>query len=197
VVRLVRGRATPAGRGKLAVSCVALAAVAVLLATTDATPLGRHNAIQRSIGDATSAASDRERLPQIESSLRTIAGQPLTGAGFEDVLDAHNVYVQLWAGAGVLGLFGFLLAAGTVLRAGCRPRRGTPPHLLSSAFVAGYAGYLVAGTVQNFLWERYLWLHVAVILWVGVEGQRAASELDRPVSQLPTADEAEDEQRSA
>lgn len=173
VVLLGRERA-PAVGGRLGRSCLVLAAVAMLLAT-DVIPLGRHNAIQRSMGDATSVASDRERLRLIESGLRTITVHPLTGTGFERVLDAHNVYVQLWAGAGVLGILGFLLAAGTVLRVGLRPPLGDPTRLLSSAFVAGYVGYLATGMVQNFLWDRYLWLHVAVILWMGAGGRRATS----------------------
>lgn len=152
---------------RVALTVLALAIAAMALGTTHLVDLGRHNAIERSVGDATSSASDRERYPVLEAGVRRIVAHPITGSGFESVLQAHNIYVGLWAAAGLLGLCGFLLIARTTVQAALLQPRDSPARLLADAYAAGYIGYLVAGCAQNFLWDRYLWLHAAVIIWLG------------------------------
>ena len=65
------------------------------------------------------------------------------------------------------GLIGFLMLVVAVVREGARevPGAGAESRYIRTAFLAGYLGYLVAGLAQNVLWDRYIWLHVAVILW--------------------------------
>ena len=155
-------------RDGLAISFIVLAVLAVASAAAEIIKLGRHNAIERVLGDATTAASDLERHRLIGSGIRRIADHPLAGSGFGGALEVHNIYLALWAGAGVLGLLGFLLMASTTIRiAVCARRSHDPAGVLAIAYASGYIGYLIAGSAQNFLWDRYLWLHVGVILYLG------------------------------
>ena len=176
-------------RRRIAIAFVAIAAlVTVVLAATEVHPLGRHNAVKRSLGDPTSVASDHQRLSSLESELQGIADRPMTGSGFEDAPTVHNVYVQLLAAGGLLGLLGFLLVGATTLRAGLRSEVSDPRQVITSAFVSGYAAYLVVGTVQNFLWDRYLWLHAAVILWAGRAGDPPAASREGPATARRSCD---------
>lgn len=145
----------------------------VLLVTTGTIELGRHNAISRTLGDVTSETSDRQRLDFLERGVDTVSSHPLTGNGFGIARQAHNVYLQVTAAGGVLSLIGFLLLAVTTLRNGFRWPGSTPNGLLAAAFVAGYLGYLAAGLFQNLLWDRYVWFHAAVIVWLGCAPQEA------------------------
>jgi O-antigen ligase len=137
--------------------------------------VGKHDAIGRLLGDETSAESDRGRKPALEKNLQRIRDHPITGEGFEVVLEAHNIYVQAWSSAGMLGLAGLLTVAWATVSAAV-PRRGairegpaTEMGLpLLMGFAAGYIGYLAAGVFQNILWDRYLWLQVALVVWLGV-----------------------------
>lgn len=159
------GHAVRTRRGTYLLVLFGLAVVGTLLLSSGQIGLGRHNAITRSLGDVTSASSNEERRPLLERGLRTIAEHPLTGTGLENALEAHNVYVQITASAGVLGFVGFVLIAGSTLRTGLATTTQESSDHLAVGFVAGYAGYLAGAFFQNILWDRYLWLHVAMILW--------------------------------
>jgi O-antigen ligase len=146
-------------------------ALAVAMVSVGPVSLGSHNAVRRFLGDATATASDVGRDRLLAGGLRTFAAHPLTGAGFQDPLAAHDVYVQVGAAGGILSLVGFALLAGTVVRSGLasQPRERA---WLSTGYLAGFLGYLAAGLFQNMLWDRYLWLHAAVILWLGASRDR-------------------------
>jgi O-antigen ligase len=170
-VGVVAMRARPVGRpkgrpGKGPLLACVLGLVVAALVAGNAVQLGQHNALRRVLGDTTSASSDQARVSLLHAGLHTIAQHPLTGTGFENVLEAHNIYVQTWAAGGILGILGFLVLAFAVVRAGLSVPARSPEGWLATGFVAGYLGYLAAGIVQNFLWDRYLWLHVAAILWL-------------------------------
>lgn len=154
-------------RRGFALPVLVFAVVAGSLAATDIINLGRHNAIQRSLGDATSAASDLERQRLVESAVRRIAEHPIVGSGFEGILQTHNIYLALWAAAGLLGVLGFLLLAWATVQAAKSACSADPSRLFAIAYASGYIGYLIAGSAQNFIWDRYLWLHVGVILCLG------------------------------
>jgi Tol biopolymer transport system component len=170
-------------RDGLAISFLVLAILVVASAATEIIELGRHNAIERVLGDATTAASDLERHRLIVSGIRRIAEHPIAGSGFEGVAEIHNIYLALWAGAGLLGLLGFGLIASTTIRAAVRAQRSDDLRgVLATAYASGYVGYLIAGSAQNFLWDRYLWLHVGVILCLGasMHGSRTRRSIAGP-----------------
>jgi hypothetical protein len=65
----------------------------------------------------------------------------------------------------VVALAGLLLVMATVVRAGIEGQR-PDTGWLATGFVAGFIAYLLAGLFQNSLWDRYVWLHGAVVLWL-------------------------------
>ncbi|MGH9223247.1 MAG: O-antigen ligase family protein, partial [Acidimicrobiales bacterium] len=169
-VVVLRTRARRGGASHLAryaVVFVGFGALSGLLLSTGAIELGKHNAVSRFLGDVTTASSDSARAPLLAAGIRTIAERPLTGAGFERALEAHNIYVQIWAAAGLLGLIGLLAVSWTTVRTGLRSLATTSETLISTGFASGYVGYLAGGVFQNTLWDRYVWLHVALGLWIG------------------------------
>lgn len=121
------------------------------------------NAFTRLIGnDPGTAASDFEREEIRIETFDRIRERPFTGSGFSFSRTAHALYLQLWASAGVLGLLGLtaiiVLTIG-ILVAGARAR-----DALLVAMAASFLGYLAAGFASNILWDRYVWLHLALAL---------------------------------
>jgi O-antigen ligase len=171
------------GRGALAV--LGLSVLAGALLETGVVRVGQQNAVQRLLGDASARASDAGRFSVLEQNVGRIADRPLTGSGFEDARQAHNIYVQVWASAGAPGLVGFVMLVVAVVRRGARSGRGPLGRYLSTAFLAGYLGYLLAGLAQNILWDRYVWLHLAVVLWAGEAIRIEEAEVATPAATEP------------
>jgi O-antigen ligase len=167
VLRTRHLRPTPlrVGRGLLVLLVTVLVAGAFIF--TGAVKLGEQNALRRLVGDVSARASDAERLPLLQENVAKIGDRPLTGGGFQDALAAHNIYVQVWVAAGIAGFVGFLMLITSVVREGLREDdEGSSVEMryIRTAYLAGYVGYLVAGLAQNILWDRYIWLHVAIII---------------------------------
>lgn len=150
---------------------VALATAAVAVLTVGAVVLGTarapvHQALGRIGGDRSTSESDAQRLDQLAGSLDRVKDNPLTGVGLQEAQAAHSVYLQAVVAAGPLGLVGLVLAIGGVLvatRRGIASGRtaGTKDGALMAGVTGAYIGYLVAGTFQNSLSDRTLWLFVA------------------------------------
>lgn len=174
-------RAAPERIGRGMLTLLVLVAVAGALLVSGFVKVGEQNAVRRLVGDASARESDSQRLPLLQENVRKIGDRPVTGSGFADALQAHNIYVQIWVAAGIAGLAGFLMLVGSVVREGTRKEPGQgaiEPLYIRTAFFAGYIGYLVAGLAQNILWDRYVWLHVAVIMWAGSSDGRANAPLN-------------------
>lgn len=109
------------------------------------------------IGDESSAQSDANRLDVLNATFASFLDNPLFGRGFENSLEAHNIYLQVAAAAGVFGFIGFVLilitAVSPILRADIGATRwlALPP-----------IGYAVAGLVANTLWDRFVWVLVGL-----------------------------------
>jgi hypothetical protein len=170
VVAIRRG----VNRGALVI-CGLLLVLTVGLIGTGKVSVGRENGLSRLLGDTTTAESDQARRPLLRAGVNRIGDYPLTGSGFEKALEAHNIYVQVWAAAGITGLVGLLLVGWSTVRLGLQAAasRASP---VAVGYVASYLGYLVAGLFQNILWDRYVWLFVAITVWLGILAQSKAPE---------------------
>lgn len=114
------------------------------------------------------AASDQARREITSSSIEETLANPVVGQGFATVRRAHNIYLQLLEAGGILALAGFSLFAGGSLLAARRllgerssssADSGLPVALAASLLV-----WLTAGLFQNALYDRYLYIPVAILL---------------------------------
>lgn len=127
--------------------------------------LPRFNALARLFSSDDSsivANSNANRASRGALALSEVTHHWLTGTGFEGALEAHSLYLQVVAGAGLLGLAGILLVLFTTGQLTRFPQLRQQPLL--TGLVVGWVGYLVAATVSNNLWDRYLWFHFALTM---------------------------------
>lgn len=142
-----------------------------LLGVTGVLDIGGSNALARLVGfdGLGAAASDAERWLLLDAALDRLDLAPLVGSGFESALEAHNVYLQVWMGAGVPGLGGIALLVATAgrryfeARASARDSRDAMATL-ALGLASGWIGYFVIALFQNALWDRYVWVPAALIV---------------------------------
>lgn len=116
------------------------------------------SALRRLLGTSASQTSDGYRREHLEEALNQFLAHPLTGNGFENALSAHNVYLQIAAAAGVIGLAGFVfILAALALPLFSAPR---PYHRLAYPALA----YLVIGALDKSLWDRFIWVGLVLAL---------------------------------
>lgn len=147
-------------------------AIIVLLVVSGVVRPTSTDALGRLIGkDPTAALSDDARSTARATAVGTIEANPITGVGFSTAKDAHNVYLQLWAASGLFGVAGaFGLLYGSARMVWVPAKK----DMLLGALVCSYGGYLVAAAFSTVLWDRYLWLHVALALALCSERRRQA-----------------------
>jgi O-antigen ligase len=172
-------------RVQVALASIAVGAIAAVGVFAGVLQLPADTGVGR-LFDASGAESNVGRIEHLERSVARYQRHPLTGEGFEFAQEAHNVYLQVLVGGGPLALGGLALVGLSVIAAVCRGTRGRSRRTLGDAALlagmgGGYAGYLVAAAFQNILWDRYLWLYVALLLSLAL---RVATE-NRPLLSRP------------
>lgn len=157
----------PLPRRRLALGTVLLAAAAVV----GFSALTPENAIERSLNPIASASGSNEARRMLFSEMVTeIRQHPLTGVGFSDPLGGHDAYLQLWAAGGVMAFVGGLLVvavAGSAVAESRRlrtPRSNFDPAFPLLAATISLMGLLAALAFQNALWNRYIWVGVALVV---------------------------------
>lgn len=146
--------------------------------------------------------SVRARTAEMTAAVRMFASDPLTGVGFGSFSDryagsvrdlgidlratareAHNLYLQIAAETGILGLLAFAAVAAATGRAIHRGRRRfraiTDPtgDGIGFALAAGLAGYLVTSMFLHLDFARLPWLLVGIAL--ALPGVAAAEDRRR------------------
>ena len=143
--------------------CVAMVAGVAVLLFLNVIPYDEQNAIARLLG-RNSAAVEQSNVGRAElraEAIEAVKRHPLTGAGFEEARVAHNLYLQVWGAAGVLGLLGMAVLASAAVR-GLVVGAGGDRWLLGAA--AGVGSFLVIAVSSNILWDRYLWYGFALFV---------------------------------
>lgn len=136
------------------------AAILLVFATGLIKPEGE-NALGRTLGSSSSAVgSGQVRDDLFERVFDRWVERPFTGQGYNYMRPSHNVYLGILASAGVLGVIGFTVVAGTVIRRFWRRR----DDLLIAGVTAGYIAYLANAYFDNIFWWRWLWFHVGLVL---------------------------------
>lgn len=128
------------------------------------------SALRRLIGTSHSATSDQHRRASMEAALDDFLARPFTGNGFEHALVPHNIYLQLAATAGIIGLLGFLF----IITALVAPL--FTAHRLNHRLAYPAMAYLVIGALDKNLWDRFIWVGVLLALLVMVLPDRHPAE---------------------
>lgn len=134
---------------------------------------GNGSAIERLRGDATTAFSDNERTVALQTGWDKFFAHPILGNGFDaTALDAHNIYLEVGIGIGLVGLVCYLLVLGIgvlpVLRSGPLRRLG---------YIA--FGYAAVGLLTNSLWDRFVWMAISLSVLAAADmGPRSSRPRD-------------------
>jgi hypothetical protein len=94
---------------------------------------------------------------------------PAIGIGYEVLVDAHSIYLQILAAGGLLLATGMVLFWFGLVRAGWRLRYFDP---IAIFLVASVIVWLAVGLVENQLTDRYIYFPVAAIAALAVRHQR-------------------------
>jgi hypothetical protein len=124
---------------------------------------GSGSAFTRIRGDSTTSFSDNERTLALQTGWSRFLQHPVLGGGFDaHAYDAHNVYLEIAIGIGVVGLAFHLL----VFSSGVTPLFGTGPMRR-----LGYAplGYAAMCLLTNSIWDRFVWMGIALAVVAAVD----------------------------
>lgn len=128
--------------------------------------------------------SNQFRAERFDRAIAGIAAHPITGSGFSESRQAHNIVLQLLATAGVFGLLaliagGLFLIRSVRLAWRVRRRRTGPP---ASALAGGLIGVVTTMMFSTNLWDRYLLLFLWLAgAWIAQFARSTGPSDDRPV----------------
>lgn len=115
--------------------------------------------LERFSGDDTTKISDLNRQSELSVGIERFLARPIRGNGFDEQgLAAHNIYLQVAVGIGIVGLVGFLI----IMAMSIAPLIRRHSSLARLGYVG--LGYAAIGMLTNSLWDRFVWLPVALAL---------------------------------
>ena len=108
--------------------------------------------------------SNQSRAARLDAAITEITDHPLSGSGFRESRQAHNIMLQLLATAGVFGLLALIAGGQFVVRSvrlawRAKTRRAGPTV---SALAGGLIAVVTTMMFSTNLWDRYLLL----FLWL-------------------------------
>ncbi len=115
-----------------------------------------NSAFGRLAGKSASYNSNLDRQMLFDKGYALFKAHPIQGNGFSDVLQFHNVYLEVAVGGGVLAVFAFLL----ILAGMVQPLFNKPTHWLSLMALS----YTVFCFIGPTLYDRILWGALALVL---------------------------------
>lgn len=132
------------------------------------------NAFGRLLGGGSAQGSDIEREMLAEIARGQFEAHPIIGVGMADVYAAHNIYLQISAAVGVVGVafFAAMLAAVLVRCLGIDRR--------FRLLILPAAGYVMVGALTTIIWDRFVWCVLALPFLLPLVRQQddASSGLD-------------------
>jgi O-antigen ligase len=141
---------------------IGLLSVAVALATHTG-----FITLQRIAGIDTGQNTDT-RLAYYRGALSDFASSPIVGHGFQLIVQAHDIYLQLLQSGGLLALGAFTAYMVGTLRLGWRLGHDpvVPAELgpLVPALSASILVWLINGLAENQLYDRYLYVPIGLLL---------------------------------
>ena len=149
-----------------------LGGLAVLgLGATLLPELAAQSRLANGLGDL----SDAQRAVLQAQAIADFVTSPFHGIGFNHVDEAHQVFLQLLAAGGVIGLIGYAMYWAGVVRAGVFAR-GIEPNIASMLLVSTIC-FLALNLVENQVTDRYLYVPAALIVGAAALRRRRAPEV--------------------
>ncbi len=110
--------------------------------------------------------SNNERSIAFHASVDAFKANPVIGSGYIWIETPHNIVLAMLVSGGILGLLGFICAAGGYVREGFLLRRIVGPGELAlvTAMLASFISYLAMALLGNQAFNRYLYLPVGLIM---------------------------------
>lgn len=112
-------------------------------------------------GDPAAAQSDSIRLLHAEQAASDIAHRPVFGVGYQVLLEAHNIYLQVSAAGGAVLLCSLLVLVGGALRTSFRLAKSG--DALAVALFGCVLTWALCGLIENQLTDRYLYVPISAI----------------------------------
>lgn len=135
---------------------------------------GDPNVFERLRGDPGAQESDAGRLISFVEAQRAFTSRPIFGNGFEQVLGAHDIYLQLLQAGGLVAFIAFgLFAVGTLRLGSDLRRKDHSSQDLVAGLMAAMCVWLVAGLFQNAIYDRYLYVPAGLLLGLAVASLRS------------------------
>jgi len=156
--------------GIAAAAAVLLFATSLVITPDQSSPLTANPfiAIERLTHEASISNSDTARLDYYRTAISDFISNPLTGTGFDLIRDAHDIYLQLLEAGGILAFVSFMVFAFGALRLGVRLTGSDaledPIRNLAAALTASLAVWLLGSLVQNFVYDRFLYVPVGLLI---------------------------------
>jgi hypothetical protein len=132
-----------------------------------------------------SVQSTEQRFDLVRGRLdRAGSGSLLWGSGMENAFSTggHSGYLEIWLGTGLVGFAGWITVCATTLapvgRAAWRRALGLRSTVLV-AVGAGFIAHLGSTFFLEHIWDRYIWLLVALV--VVLRHPQEDEETDSPV----------------
>jgi O-antigen ligase len=123
------------------------------------------------------------RLDGYREAWSRISEQPLIGVGLDEQSSVevlgpklvHNMLINQWFTAGILGLIGIVALIAGVVLTGARIVRSSTGELraLSSALLAALVAFVVFGMGEPILFVRYGWFPAALLVALHAQARRA------------------------
>lgn len=168
-----------AGRLSFATSVRVLAVILFGLVIGNA--LGVDDAFQRlTTADQSVSEANEARAANLREGVSDVLGNPLTGVGFEGT--AHNLYLRVAQGGGLIALGGFVWFVCATMATGRRCR--SDPIVVAVA--ASMATWMFAGIFQPGLYERFLYVPAGLLIGAGMDRRERMKRLEATDPGLPT-----------
>ncbi|MEJ7635443.1 O-antigen ligase family protein [Aeromicrobium sp.] len=136
----------------------------------------QNNILGRLVGGGSASASDQVREQVAQKALDKFLANPIVGGGFGEVLEAHNVYLQIAAACGLVGAVFYVILLVAVVR---------QPFMLGSSnllLALPCMSYIMIGLMTPLIWDRYIWCVLALPFLVPLLDKSA---VDDPLSLEP------------
>ena len=125
------------------------------------------------------------RLEGYDEAWSRIAEQPLIGVGLDEASSVavlgpklvHNMLINQWFTAGILGLLGIVIIITGVVLTATRLMRASVDEVraLSTALLASIVAFVVFGMGEPILFVRYGWFPAALLVALDAQRRRAAA----------------------